>query len=411
MTDEPEPIVVDLLAEDFHEHAHDIYDRLRTQSPVAWVRLPQQPGRGFWMVTGYSEAEAALRDPRLANDPRTVLSADEIAARPETQHVGAQATMLFSDPPEHTRLRRIAQRAFSPRFVAALRPSVIRHAERLLDAAEQTAADGAVDLLHAFAYPLPIAVIGEMLGYPEAWHADLQKFAVRAATESTPLAAPDEGLRAQLEGYGRDLIALRRDDPADDLVSRMLHPGPDQETLTETEIMAMIGLLTAAGFETTAGLIGSATLALMTHRTQWADLCENPELAGPAVEETLRYWGPVESAMMRFAAEPFDLGGKHIATGDTVLAFPAAANRDPAHVTDPHRFDIRRTSRGHLGFGGGIHTCLGTALARTEGRIALTTLTRRWPELQLAVPPSELRWRPGMGLRGLRRLPVRPSPA
>ncbi|WP_280335317.1 cytochrome P450 family protein [Nocardia wallacei] len=410
MLDKPRPIVVDLLAEDFHERAHTLYDELRAQSPVTLVELPEQPGRGFWMVTGYAAAKAALHDTRLANDPRTLLSPAQRAARAAAQLPGAPHTMLLSDPPEHTRLRRAAQQAFTSRSVTALRPTVIRHAERLLGAAEQAAAagDGTVDLLHAYAYPLSLTVLGEILGFPEAWHPGLHVLAVRAASASTPLSAPDPELRAQLEGYARDLILLKRDDPGDDLVSRLVHPASGRDTLSNGELMAMIGLLMAAGFETSASLIASAALTLLTHPEQWAALRADPELSAAAVEETMRYWGPVESATARYAVEPFELAGRHIGTGERVLVFPAAANRDPAHIPDPHRFDIHREPRPHLGFSGGIHNCLGAALARTEVTVALTTMVARWPALRLAADPAELRWRPGMGLRGLRRLPVRP---
>ncbi|WP_280276741.1 cytochrome P450 family protein [Nocardia wallacei] len=409
MLDNARPIVVDLLAEDFHERAHTIYDRLRAQSPVTLVELPEQPGREFWMVTGYAAAQAALRDTRLANDPRSLLSPAQRAARAAARLPGAPHTMLLSDPPEHTRLRRAAQQAFTSRSVTALRPTVVRHAERLLGEAERAAAagDGTVDLLHAYAYPLSLTVLGEILGFPEAWHPGLHVLAVRAATASTPLSAPDPELRAQLEGYARDLVLLKRDDPGDDLVSRLVHPASGDK-LSNGELMAMIGLLMAAGFETSASLIASATLTLISHPEQWAALRADPGLSAAAVEETMRYWGPVESATARYATEPFPLAGRHIDTGDRVLVFPAAANRDPAHVPAPHSFDIHREPRPHLGFSGGIHNCLGAALARTEVGIALTTLVARWPELRLAADPAELRWRPGMGLRGLRRLPVRP---
>lgn len=410
MPDERRAIVVDLLAPDFHERAHTVYDALRARSPVTLVELPEQPGRGFWMVTGYAAAEAALRDTRLANDPRTLLSPEQRAARARAQIQGAPNTMLLSDPPEHTRLRRAAQRAFTPRSVTALRPAVVRHAERLLDETEKAArdGDGTVDLLHTYAYPLSMTVLGDILGFPAAWHPGLHELAVRAATASTPLSGPDPVLRERLEGYARDLVLLKRDEPGDDLVSRLVHPQTDRDALSDDELRAMIGLLIAAGFETTAGLIASAVLSLITHPAQWDALRADPELAAPAIEETMRYWGPVESATARYARVPIDLAGRRIETGDRVLVFPAAANRDPAHVTDPHRFDIHRAPRPHLGFSGGTHHCMGAALARTEGRIALTALLARWPDLRLAVDPAELRWRPGMGLRGLRRLPVRP---
>lgn len=404
-----EPVIVDLLAEDFHEHAHEIYDRLRAESPVCRAKVPAFDS-GFWMVTGRAAAEAALRDPRLVNDSRSALTAEEIAQRPEMQLSDAQRNMLVSDPPVHTRLRRIVLQAFTPRMVSALQPVIVEHTERLLTEAEHRAeADGGVvDLLETFAYPFPLAVLGDMLGYPRAWHAGLRELAISAATAANALAPPDPELQTRLEAYAHDLIELKLREPADDLVSRLVHPESEADELSRSELVAMIGLLTAAGFETTAGVISSGLVALLRHPEQWSALCADPSLAGPAVEEILRFWGPAESTMMRLASEPLELAGQRIERGDTVVVFLAAANRDPGHVDDPHRFDIHRRSRGHLGFGGGIHTCLGAALARAEGRIALTAVARRWPEVELA-EPDEVSWRPGLTLRGLRRLRVRPG--
>ncbi|MEV3963361.1 cytochrome P450 [Nocardia sp. NPDC050193] len=410
MPDKSRPIVVDLLSDDFHARAHTVYDELRARSPIVFAELPEQPGRGFWMVTGYAAAEAALRDRRLANNPRALLSPAQLAARARAGIPEPPNTMLLSDPPEHTRLRRAAQQAFTPRSITALRPAVLRHAERLLDDAEKAARNsgGTVDLLHAYAYPLSLTVLGEILGFPEEWHPGLHDLAVRAATAATPLSGPDPVLREQLDVYTRDLMVRKRAHPGDDLVSRLAHPTSGRDALSDAELQAMIGLLVAAGFETSASLIASAALSLLTHPQQWAALRDDPALAAPTVEETMRYWGPVESATMRLALAPLELGEQGVERGDRVLVFTAAANRDPAHVPDPHRFDIHRAPRPHLGFSGGIHNCMGAALARTEVSIALTTLVTRWPELRPALDPADLRWRPGMGLRGLRRLPVRP---
>ncbi|GGS29464.1 cytochrome P450 family protein [Actinokineospora fastidiosa] len=407
MTTQLASTTVDLTAEDFHATAHPLYDALRARDPVSFVRLPHQPeGEGFWMITGHAAAEAALRHRGLANDPRRALSPEEIARRPETRHPGTQATMLFTDPPEHTRLRRVLTKAFTPRLVARLRPAMAGHADRLLASAARS---DEVDLISAYAYPLPLAVIGDVLGYPESWHDRLRDFAVRAAARSSPLDAPDGDVGAELEGYARDVVALKRREPGDDLVSRLLNPDSADDRLTDTELLAMIGLLTAAGFETTASVIGCAALALAGHPDQWAALRRDPGLASAAVEETLRHWCPIETATMRFAVAPLDIAGRRIGAGDTVLVFPGAANRDPDHVPDPHRFDIHREPRGHLGFGGGIHTCPGAALARAECRTAIAMLASRWPDLRLACSPEEPRWRPGMGLRGLRELPVHPG--
>lgn len=410
MPDTPRPIVVDLLSDDFHTRAHTVYDDLRARAPIVFAELPEQPGRGFWMITGYAVAEAALRDSRLANNPRALLSPAQLAARARAGVTDPPNTMLLSDPPEHTRLRRAAQQAFTPRSVTALRPCMIRHAERLLEDAEQAARDGegTVDLLHAYAYPLSLTVLGDILGFPEEWHPGLHDLAVRAATAATPLSGPDPVLREQLDAYTRELVVRKRREPGDDLVSRLAHPASGRDALSDSELQAMIGLLVAAGFETSASLIASAVLSLLTHPNQWTALRDDPSLAAATVEETMRYWGPVESATMRLALAPLELGGQRVERGDRVLVFTAAANRDPAHVPDPHRFDIHRAPRPHLGFSGGIHNCMGAALARTEVAVALTTLAGRWPGLRPAADPAEPRWRPGMGLRGLRTLPVRP---
>lgn len=410
MPDTSRPIVVDLLSDDFHARAHTVYDELRARAPIVFAELPEQPGRGFWMVTGYAAAEAALRDNRLANNPRALLSPAQLAARTRAGRTEPPATMLLSDPPAHTRLRRAAQQAFTPRSVTALRPAVIRHAERLLDDAERVArdGDGTVDLLHTYAYPLSLTVLGDILGFPAEWHPGLRDLAVRAATAATPLSGPDPALREQLDAYTRELVVRKRRHPGDDLVSRLAHPASGRDALTDPELQAMIGLLVAAGFETSAGLIAGTVLSLLTHPDQWSAVRDDPALAAAAVEETMRYWGPVESATVRLATAPLELGGQRIGRGDRVLVVIAAANRDPAHVPHPHRFDIHRAPRPHLGFSGGIHHCMGAALARTEAAVALTTLVARWPGLRPAVEPAEPRWRPGMGLRGLRTLPVRP---
>ncbi|MBF6454653.1 cytochrome P450 family protein [Nocardia cyriacigeorgica] len=410
MPETPRPIVVDLLADDFHARAHTVYDELRAHAPIVFAELPEQPGRGFWMITGYAVAEAALRAPELANNPRALLTPAQRTARARAGITDPPDSMLLSDPPQHTRLRRAAQQAFTSRSVTALRPSVIRHAERLLDEADRAArdGDGTVDLLHTYAYPLSLTVLGDILGFPAEWHPGLHDLAVRAATAATPLSGPDPVLREQLDAYTRELVVRKRRTPGDDLVSRLAHPASGRDALSDPELQAMIGLLVAAGFETSASLIASAVLSLLAHPDQWAALCADPSLAAPAVEETMRYWGPVESATMRLALAPLRLGGQRVERGDRVLVCTAAANRDPAHVPDPDRFDIHRAPRPHLGFSGGIHNCLGAALARTEVAVALTTLAGRWPGLRPATDPAEPRWRPGMGLRGLRALPVRP---
>jgi cytochrome P450 len=320
--------------------------------------------------------------------------------------------LLGVDPPQHTRLRKLVSQSFTPKFVEGLRPRIQQIAVELLDDLEaHLAANGtrAFDLLERYAFPLPITVISEMLGVPAE---DRDNFRVwsNAVLELNPQGGPvPEAMEAlgEFAFYLMRLAAEKRRHPTDDLISGLLQAEEEGDVLSEQELIAMIFLLIVAGHETTVNLIGNGMLAFFQHPDQFDLFKRDPEqMAKPAIEEVLRYYGPVEMSLTRFAREDLTLGGKEIKRGEALNVMLAAADRDPALVADPARFDITRAPVRHLGFGTGIHACLGAPLARLEGQIAFPALIRRFPEIRLAVPPDELVWRLTGITRGLESLPV-----
>jgi cytochrome P450 len=380
----------------FTEDPHPVYAELRALGPVHRVRLPPpDEHHETWLVVGYEEARAALADPRLAKDGEKIgiTFLDE-------QLIGKY--LLVADPPQHTRLRSLIAREFTMRRVETLRPRVQEISDELLDAMLPR---GRGDLVESFAYPLPLTVICELLGVPE-----LDRTAFRAlSTEAVaPTSAQSEhDAFVQLAAYLTDLIEDKRcAGPADDLLSSLIRTtAEDGDRLSSEELRGMAFVLLIAGHETTVNLISSGVHALLTHPAQLAALRADMTLLDGAVEEMLRYEGPVENATFRYAAEPLDIGGTTVEAGDAVMIGLTAADRDGIRYPAPDRFDIRRDARGHIAFGHGIHYCLGAPLARLEARVALRSLLERCPDLALDEPPSG--WLPGMLMRGVRRLPVR----
>ncbi|WP_327433038.1 cytochrome P450 family protein [Streptomyces sp. NBC_01236] len=379
----------------FTKDPYPVYAALRERGPVHWVRTPPPGAYEGWLVVGYEEARAALADPRLSKDStkRGLNSLDE-------ELMGRY--VLITDPPEHTRLRSLVAGAFTMRRVEALRPRVQQITDELLDA---MLPKGRADLVDSFAYPLPMTVICELLGIP-----DIDRVAFRAL--SSEIVAPSGGdseLAAieQLAAYLDELIEDKRcTAPADDLLSALIRTrAEDGDRLSGDELRAMAFILLVAGHETTVNLITTGVHTLLTHPDQLAALRADMTLLDGAVEEMLRFEGPVETATYRYAAEPMEIGGKSIAEGDPVMIGLDAANRDAAYCPDPHRFDIHRAPQGHLAFGHGIHYCLGAPLARLEARVALRSLLERCPDLALDGPPGD--WLSGMLMRGLRSFPVR----
>jgi cytochrome P450 len=381
------------------------YAEVRDAGPVHRVRLAD--GRRAWLVTRYDEALQALTDARLSKDFRRLGEAGpELVPSPQVPAFFAGRSMLNADPPDHTRLRTLVSRAFTTRRVEALRGRIQQITDALLDG--MAAREGVIDLIATFAFPLPITVIGELLGVPaEDWPMLRGWFTTLLAT-GPGVAGDPRAVEASngLLRYLLDLLAAKRAAPRDDLLSGLIEACDGEQRLDEQELVATTFLLIVAGHETTVNLIASGTVALLRHPDQLAALRADPSLVPSAVEELLRYDGPVQHATFRYTTEPVEVGGATIPANQRVLVLLASANRDPSRFDDPDRLDVRRTDRRHLAFGHGIHFCLGAPLARLEGQIAFTSLLGRFPGLRLAVPPEELSWRRGLVLRGLVELPV-----
>ncbi len=387
------------LGDGFVQNPYAVYQRLRAEGPVSRVTMPG--GYPVWVITRYADARAALADPRLIKDWRTLWPGNA-ADPPDDGFASLDTHMLSTDPPDHDRLRRLVTKAFTVRRIERLRPRVTEITTSLLDAMP---AGGQVDLLEAFAFPLPITVICELLGVPDADRADFHAWT--QAVLSTGEASAEPGTAAMaMAAYFTALVADKRAHPADDLLSALITTRDAGDGLSERELLGMIFLLLVAGHETTVNLIGSGTLTLLLSPGELARLRADPSLLPGAVEELLRYTSPVNHATFRFTAEPVEVGGTLIPAREPVLVAIASANRDPDRYPAPDRLDISRGAGGNLAFGHGIHYCLGAPLARMEGEIAFGALLTRFPDLTLAVPPESLRWRPSTLIRGLETLPV-----
>ena len=383
----------------YYQDPLGFFARLRESRPVAPVRMPGY-GRA-WIVTRYADVRTVLTDPRLAKDVHRWPGGGR--SRP-SEATGVYAHMLHADPPDHTRLRRLVQKVFTPR-PAALRPRAEEIAAGLLE--EMAAAGGdVIDLLGAYARPLPIAVLCELLGIPVA---DRTWIAVTVAAYDER--AEHERVERELAAYFTELIAARRAEPGDDLVSALVaargNANGAADGLTANELLSAVFLLVMAGFDTTVNLIASGTLALLTHPGEQTRLRQDPSLLPAAVEELLRFTNPVNHANDRFTIEDVPVGDVVIPAGEWVLPATSSANRDSARFPDPDRLDLDRDTSGHLAFGHGVHYCLGAPLARMEAEVALGALLARFPRISPAAPQEELRWRPVSVMNGLESLPVR----
>jgi cytochrome P450 len=389
---------LDLFAADFRANPYPVYGQLRRHSPVRAVDVPA--GR-LWLVTRYADARQLLADPRLVKRRPGAADYTESHDRLLDEH------MLSADPPVHTRLRRLVSKVFTPARIEALRPRIREIAESLV---EPLAAGDRADLVADFAFPLPITVICEMLGVPLADRDSFRTWSNTMVAGAATGKSTAPAARA-LSAYVVDLIAAKRGDLGDDLLSELIAVRHESDRLTERELVSMVFLLLIAGHETTVNLIANGMHLLLTHPDQYRRLRSEPGLIPTAVEEFLRYESPVETTTPRYTAAPVEVGGVTIPAGEVVLVALASANRDEDRFADPARFDITRRENGHLAFGHGIHFCLGAPLARLEGQVAFETLLARLPELALAVPADELAWRPGLLIRGLVDLPVRWTPS
>ncbi|RAJ71793.1 cytochrome P450 [Streptomyces sp. Amel2xB2] len=389
------------LSPDFVRDPYPAYAALRAEAPVHHVRTPD--GKELWLVVGYEASRKAFTDPRLSRDWHSHGRVETILNTENGQP--ALAHMLMKDPPDHTRLRRLVAGSFTPRRIAALAPRVEQIADELLDAMLEKAGRRA-DLIASFAFPLPMTVICELLGVPE-----LDRHAFRGwsnAVVSPDDAEAERDAWEEMPRYLTGLIEAKRKSPGEDLLSEMIHEVDEGgDRLTGDELVGMCVLLLIAGHETTVNLIGNGVRALFAHPDQLARLRADFGLLEGAVEEMLRYDGPVETCTHRLALEDVELDGVTVPAGSTVLIAMADADRDPQRFAQPGSFDVGRDARGHIAFGHGLHYCLGAPLARLEGRIAIRRLLERCPQLAPDADESALTWVPGMLMRGVRELPVR----
>ncbi|MET8950057.1 cytochrome P450 family protein [Streptomyces sp. NPDC004393] len=384
---------------------YPVYARLRESAPVCPLSPPH--GVDTYLITRFDDAKAALTDPRISKDMYAAIDAYHTIFGDSS--VALDDNMLFSDPPKHTRLRRIVNSAFTPRRIESLRPRIQEITDELLD---RCSTDAPVDLLTTFAFPLPLIVICELIGIPEEERSDVQKWC--AVVARTGFSKEDKERLAVAEGalrdYFVDLIARKRREATDDLLGALIRTQDEQGAMNDGELLSTLWVLLFAGHKTTAYLIGNAVFNLLTHRDQLREVLADPELLPNAIEEVIRYEGSVENATFRHALEDITIRDTVIPKGALVQIAVASANRDPERFEAPDTFDVKRQGlqSAHLGFGSGSHYCLGAPLARMEMRIALTTLFEKFPDVDLVAPAHEAEWLkvPFPAFRGLEKLPV-----
>ncbi|WP_010532371.1 cytochrome P450 family protein [Lentibacillus jeotgali] len=394
---------VDLSSNAFNQNPYPVFSKLRENDPV--YRTVMADGQYAWIVTRYEDAVSVLKDNRFIKDPTNLITDEEKRTDRKAEKGVFMNTMLFSDLPDHKRLRGLVQKAFTPRMIEGLRGRIEEITNDLLDGIQQ---EGKMEIINDFAFPLPIIVICEMLGVPSEDRNQFRSWSntlVEANNNPEQIQNVQQDLEAFI-GYIHQLITKRRKDPQRDLISSLIRAEEEGDQLTEPELYGVVSLLIIAGHETTVNLIGNGILALLEHPDQMEKLKQQPNMMKTAVEEFLRYNGPVEFSTNRWAGETLDFKGKTIPKGELVLVALDSADRDPDQFKDPNVLDVTRQQNRHLAFGKGIHFCLGAPLARLEGGIAFNTLLRRMPDLRLNTDPESLQWRPGMLMRGLKELPV-----
>jgi cytochrome P450 len=385
---------------EFLADPYPTYHRLRAEDPVHHSPL------GFWLLTRYEDVASVLRDPRFIKEPIAALVAARFGAEVPR---GVGLSMLDRDPPDHTRLRGLVSKAFTPRVVEGLRPRIQQIVDGLIARAQSV---GSMDLIEEFAYPIPVNVICEMMGVPVKDHERFKGWSLDIARGLDSIWLPPDSevprrsaaARHAISDYFRELIAERRASPRGDLLSALIIAEEAGDKLSEDELLATCILILIAGHETTVNLIGNGVLALLRHPDELHRLRQTPALITSAVEELLRFDGPVQRTA-RVASDDATIGGRTIRKGDMVMPFIGAADRDPAQFPEPDRLDLSRGDNRHIAFGWGIHFCLGAPLARVEGQIAIDTLVRRLPRLELVTESPE--YRQSLTLRGLKTLPVK----
>lgn len=398
----------DLYSDTFKAAPYSTYATMREQDPICYHQGMNENER-IWFITRYDDAETVLRDhKRFVKSWRNTRTPEELAElSPPSRLVELLDNhMLNKDGADHQRLRNLVNKAFTTRMVNSMQSRVQQIADELLD---RVAAQGQMDLIDDYAFPLPIVVIAELLGAPAD---DRSRFRAWSDAFVVPARSEEEWehhrqLLEEFVAYLAAIFAERRRQPQNDLITALIQAEEAGDRLREEELYAMVVLLIVAGHETTVNLIGNGTLALLRNPEQLAYLREHPETMGNAVEELLRYDGPVERATIRFAAHDTELGGQQMRRGDAVTVVLGSANRDETHFAHADQLDLQRQDNRHLAFGYGVHYCVGAPLARMEGRIGLNTLLQRLPNLRLAAPIEQLHWRFNPILRGMHHLPVR----
>ncbi|MCM3900649.1 MAG: cytochrome P450 [Pyrinomonadaceae bacterium] len=395
---------VNIVSPQFKVNPFPFLAGLRTSQSVYRTTLPDNTP--VWLITRYEDVAALLKDERFVKNRRTGLTEEQLRKMHWTPPMfrPLERNMLDLDPPDHTRLRALVHKAFSPNLIGQMRDRIQALADELLDG---VARKGQMDLINDYALPLPMTIITEILGVPTS---DRHKFH-KWSQVLVSLSSPNVPLRVipsvwMFIRYLRRFIRNRRRDLRDDLTSALIQAEEAGDKLSEDELLAMVFLLLIAGHETTVNLIGTGMLALLEHPDQMDRLRQNPSLIKTAVEELLRYASPVFMSTERHAREDLNIQGVTIPRGGMTLGVIGSANRDETVFANPDVLDIAREPNKHLSFGQGIHFCVGAPLARLEAQIAINTLLRRMPDLHLSVTPDTLRWRPSMFLRGLETLPT-----
>ncbi|WP_433197104.1 cytochrome P450 family protein [Nocardia sp. CA-107356] len=392
------------LTDDFYEHPHVVYEALRKRGPIHRVRLDGVLG---WMIVDHDVAKQAFVEPTISKkigspEGRAVMAEHGARGRYDS---AINDNMLFADPPQHTRLRRLVAKAFASRAIRDLGPRIEEIADTLLD---DMTTRKSVDLLDSYAFPLPISVICELLGVPDG---DKDAFRAWTAVLVNDSAAIEERTSAGLNffTYLTELITVRTENPLDDLLSELIVAKDDNDRLDQQELISMLFLLLTAGHETSVNLIGNALLELLIDPRSADRLRTNPDKIPDFIEEILRYQGPVHFGTARYTTAPITLGNQDIGAGEFIMISIAAANRDPKRFAAPNRLDPDRRDTRNIAFGHGLHYCIGAALARMEATIALTRLLARIPAMSLNVTVSDVAWRKSLLIRGLTTLPVRLS--
>ncbi len=393
--------IPDIASHDFKVNAWEYYRQMRDQDGM--YSFMRKDGIRAWVVARYDDVLAVLKDDRLTKHPN-YSEAPWYARAIMPMFAPMLNTMLNTDPPDHTRLRGLVHKAFTPRRVEEMRGRVEKLTEELLDGAARR---GQIDLIADYAQIIPTMVICDMLGIP---YADRDKF-MRWSQRLVSVTTFNEGFQLlgilfAMRGYLNNLFRQRRADPKDDLTTALVSAREEDDALNDDELISMVMLLLIAGHETTVNLIGNGALALIDHPDQRARLAAEPDLIRSGVEELLRYDSPVDNATDRFAPAPLDVCGVRVGKGDLILASLAAANRDERQFANPDDLDLARANNKHLAFGNGIHYCLGAPLARIEGGLAIGRLVERFPGLRLNAPRESLRYRTSNVTRGLESLPV-----